>query len=99
MALQTDSNASTLKNTEKRITWLIKQLSHRDWLFRAKAAISLKQLGPQPQAMTALMRALKDPHYLVRYHAADALKQMELPETEAALKQWEAEEEEWIGKR
>jgi hypothetical protein len=33
-------------------------------------------------------------HFLVRCHAADALKQIKLPETEAALKRWEAEQKE-----
>ena len=42
--------------------------------------------------MTALMKALEDTHFLVRWHAADALKQMKSPETEAALKRWESEE-------
>ena len=92
MTLPTHPKELTLKKTEKQLTSLIKQLSHQNWLFRAKAAMSLKGLGPHPETMTALIGALADDHFLVRCHAADALKQIELPEAEAALKQWEAEE-------
>ena len=71
---------------------LISQLSQQEWMSRAKAAISLKELTAQQPVIAALMKALDDPHFLVRHHAADALKPVKSPETEAALKQWEAGE-------
>ena len=92
MALQTCPEELTFEKTENQVASLINQLSRQNWLYRAKAAMSLREFTSQPTVRTALMKALKDTHFLVRCHAADALKQVKSPETEAALKQWEAEE-------
>lgn len=82
------ANRTPDREQSKQIESLTKQLSDNNWLDRAKAAISLGRLG-QPEAVPALICALGDDHYLVGYHAADALKQIATPQAETAIKQWE----------
>ena len=44
-----------------------------DWSSRIDAALGLRHVDPTPEVLDALTRALTDPEYLVRYHAAETM--------------------------
>ena len=76
------------KRQGRKVQSLIRQFGDKNWLIRAKAAISLGRLAA-PTAVYRLIDALSDENYLVRFHAAEALKQIGTPKAVKAATVWE----------